>query len=178
MLDTCAAPGGKTTLIAQLMANQGRILAREVDASRHRLIAENCTRLGVTCVEIAGPEASPCPGAGPAGSFDRILVDAPCSNSGVMRRRVELRWRIQEAELGRLSRTQVELLRRAAPQLKPGGTLVYSTCSLEPEENGAVVREFLAQQPGFLLEAEKELSPVADAVDGAYVARLKRISPE
>ncbi len=76
--------------------------------------------------------------ANPAKRFDRILVDAPCSNTGVMRRRVDLRWRIRPEEIERLRAAQLELLRQAAPRLKPGGTLVYSTCSLEPEENGEV----------------------------------------
>jgi 16S rRNA (cytosine967-C5)-methyltransferase len=105
--------------------------------------------------------------------FDRILVDAPCSNTGVMRRRVDLRWRIQPAELERLRRAQAELLRQAAASLAPGGTLVYSTCSLEPEENGDVVKEFLVAHPDFKLEIERQLLPFADGVDGAYVARLK-----
>jgi 16S rRNA (cytosine967-C5)-methyltransferase len=106
--------------------------------------------------------------------FNRILVDAPCSNTGVMRRRVDLRWRIQPAEIDRLSRVQLELLGQAAVLLKSSGTLVYSTCSLEPEENGDVVREFLAGRKDFQLENERALIPFAAAVDGAYVARLRR----
>jgi len=107
-------------------------------------------------------------------TFDRILIDAPCSNTGVMRRRVDLRWRIAPDEITRLQRAQVDLLELAAPALKPGGTLVYSTCSLEPEENADVVREFLRSHPGFKLESERALFPPADEVDGAYVARLKK----
>jgi 16S rRNA (cytosine967-C5)-methyltransferase len=107
-------------------------------------------------------------------SFDRILIDAPCSNTGVMRRRVELRWRVQPAELERLRQLQLDLLRQASPSLKPGGVLVYSTCSLEPEENDRVVEEFLASTPDFRLESERQLLPFADRVDGAYVARLRK----
>src|SRR5688572_32862239 len=87
--------------------------------------------------------------------FDRILIDAPCSNTGVMRRRVDLRWRIQPAEIDRLSRVQFDLLGQTAASLKPGGTLVYSTCSLEPEENGGVIREFLAGRKEFRLDSER-----------------------
>ena len=104
--------------------------------------------------------------------FDRILIDAPCSNTGVLRRRVDLRWRISADEILRLQKTQLELLNQAATKLKPGGVLVYSTCSLEPEENSEVVKEFLAANENFELETERQLLPFADHVDGAYVARL------
>ena len=91
-----------------------------------------------------------------------------------MRRRVDLRWRIRPEEIERLRTTQLELLRQAAPRLKPGGILVYSTCSLEPEENAEVVKQFLAEHPQFKLEHERELLPFVDGVDGAYVARLRK----
>ena len=169
VLDLCAAPGGKTTLIAQFMENQGAIVAREIEPSRRELIRQNCARLSVTCVQVAdepGPEKT-------GEKFDRILVDAPCSNTGVMRRRVDLRWRVQPAEIERLRRVQLELLNSAASELKPGGTLVYSTCSLEPEENSGVVKEFLEARKNFRLETERELIPFNDGVDGAYTAKLR-----
>lgn len=169
ILDLCAAPGGKTTFIAQLMNNRGRIVAHDIAGERLQLIQENCTRLGVTCVEPTATLDSR------SATFDRILVDAPCSNTGVLRRRVDLRWRIQPREIERLRATQLELLRSAAKQLKPGGVLVYSTCSLEPEENAEVVKQFLAMQAGFRLERERELTPVTDPVDGAFSARLVRL---
>jgi 16S rRNA (cytosine967-C5)-methyltransferase len=171
VLDMCAAPGGKTTLIAQQMENRGTIVAGETNPERCQLIQQNCHRLGVDCVQIR--EAMPV-SPEPGGKFDRVLVDAPCSNTGVMRRRVELRWRIQPAEIERLRRVQLELLRQAAARLKPDGTLVYSTCSLEPDENGAVIAEFLSSQPGFRSENERELVPFVEGVDGAYVARLRK----
>jgi 16S rRNA (cytosine967-C5)-methyltransferase len=90
-----------------------------------------------------------------------------------MRRRVDLRWRIIPDEISRLQKTQLELLRQAATKLKPGGVLVYSTCSLEPEENSELVQQFLATNSGFKLETDRQLLPFADGVDGAYVARLK-----
>jgi 16S rRNA (cytosine967-C5)-methyltransferase len=170
VLDLCAAPGGKTTYIAQRMQNRGRITAQDAQEDRLALIRENCTRLGVTCVE-----ASVAPSGvlvNPAKKFDRVLVDAPCSNSGVMRRRVDLRWRIRPEEIERLRADQLQVLRQAAPRVKPGGTLVYSTCSLEPEENGGVMKEFLAEHPLFKLEGERELLPFVEGVDGAYVAKL------
>jgi 16S rRNA (cytosine967-C5)-methyltransferase len=136
------------------------------------LIEENCARLGVTCVRSSRREEVR--SSNPAKEqFDRIVLDAPCSNTGVMRRRVDLRWRIRPEELGRLREVQLELLRDAASRLKPGGTLVYSTCSLEPEENGDVVKQILSERTELKLENERELLPFADAVDGAYVARMK-----
>jgi 16S rRNA (cytosine967-C5)-methyltransferase len=170
VLDLCAAPGGKTTYIAQRMQNRGRIIAQDIQPDRLELIRENCSRLGVTCVE-----ASIAPSgiiANPAKKFDRILVDAPCSNTGVMRRRVDLRWRIRPEEIERLRAGQLDLLRQAAPRLKPGGTLVYSTCSLEPEENAEVMKQFLAEHSQFKMVNERELLPVVDGVDGAYVAKM------
>jgi 16S rRNA (cytosine967-C5)-methyltransferase len=172
ILDFCAAPGGKTTLIAQLMNNQGRIVAQDVSEERLKLVRENCTRLGVTCVE---PVLLSTLNSQPSTGFDRVLVDAPCSNTGVMRRRVDLRWRVQPAEIERLSAAQRDLLQQAASRVKPGGILVYSTCSLEPEENGRVVKQFLSAHADFKLEYEHELLPFTDNVDGAYVARLKRL---
>jgi 16S rRNA (cytosine967-C5)-methyltransferase len=171
ILDLCAAPGGKTTFIAQLMRNEGKIIACDVSEERLKLIRENCQRLGITCVE---PILSSTLNSQPS-TFNRVLLDAPCSNTGVMRRRVDLRWRIQPEEIQRLRVTQLELLHAAAVKLKPGGVLVYSTCSLEPEENGEVVKQFLSEHPDFKLESERELLPFADNVDGAFVARLARL---
>ena len=153
------------------MGNQGRIVACDLEPGRLKLIRENCARLGVSGVEpvLLAPGAPL-----PVSAFDRILVDAPCSNTGVMRRRVDLRWRISPDEIGRLRSTQLELLQLAADRLKPGGSLVYSTCSLEPEENSEVIKQFLAAQPAFTLEMERQLLPFVDGVDGAFVARLKK----
>ena len=184
ILDLCAAPGGKTTFFAQLMNNQGRIVAMDNSKERLKLLEENCARLGVTCAETSrsrGNEAQTSKSemdqrlltSSPANQqFDRVLVDAPCSNTGVMRRRVDLRWRIQPEEIPRLQDIQRDLLQQAAAKLKPGGVLVYSTCSLEPEENYEVVKEFLSGHTEFKLESERELLPFVDNVDGAFVAVL------
>jgi 16S rRNA (cytosine967-C5)-methyltransferase len=173
VLDLCAAPGGKTTFIAQLMQNRGQILARDNAPERLELVRENCARLGVTCV-VTEAALGQSQIENQKSKIKNILVDAPCSNTGVMRRRVDLRWRVQPAEIGRLQVAQLGLLRQAAEQLQPGGVLVYSTCSLEPEENGAVVQQFLAAHPEFKLEHERELLPFLDGVDGTFVARLKK----
>lgn len=172
ILDLCAAPGGKTAYIAQKMENDGELLACDASPNRLELVTENCARLGVTCVKTLAlgdhPEA-----ALQFQKFDKVLVDAPCSNTGVLRRRLDLRWRLKPEELAHLRETQLKLLHLAAAHLKPGGTLVYSTCSLEPEENSEVVKEFLAAHPQFKLESERELLPFRDGVDGAYVAKLR-----
>ena len=132
-------------------------------------MSENCARLGAACVEQRDT-ATALPS-----DVDRILIDVPCSNTGVMRRRVDLRWRLKPDELQRLVTTQLDLLRKAAGLVKPGGSIVYSTCSLEPEENGGLVRRFITESKRFELEDEQEVNPVKDTVDGAYAASIKRI---
>ena len=170
ILDLCAAPGGKLTHIAQVIRNEGRVVAYDNSPERMNLIKENCARLGVTCVKPVLPAGL----EGEAGPFDRVLVDAPCSNTGVLRRRVELRWRIRPEEIARLRSAQFELLQQAARLLKPRGRLIYSTCSLESEENDLVVETFLKEQPAFTLSRRRNLFPWIEGVDGAYVARLER----
>jgi len=172
ILDTCAAPGGKTTYIAQLMQNRGLIMAQDIDVRRREMVRENCSRLGVRIVNLS--RATTAVNQDLSEPFDRIIVDVPCSNTGVMRRRADLRWRIEQAELKRLAATQMQLLEKAAGQVKPGGVLVYSTCSLEPEENTELVQRFASKCPPFKLDHERALLPFDHGVDGAYVARLIR----
>jgi 16S rRNA (cytosine967-C5)-methyltransferase len=185
VLDLCAAPGGKTTFLAQLMENQGRVVAADLAPQRLEQVRQNCARLGVSSVEVVAtpavaPALPPAPHHGwPAAlgpsRFDRVLVDAPCSNTGVLRRRLEARWRLRPEELHRLQQTQLNLLRQAVEYVRPGGVLVYSTCSLEPEENHQVAAAFVKERPDLLLESERELLPFTDGVDGAYVARFRRL---
>jgi 16S rRNA (cytosine967-C5)-methyltransferase len=170
ILDACAAPGGKTTFIAQRLQNQGQIMAQDTDPRRLALVRDNLQRLGVICAATSRPSGTPCPELNAA--YDRVLVDAPCSNTGVMRRRVELRWRLHPRDILRLEAEQIALLRKVALVVKPRGRLVYSTCSLEPEENTGVIQRFLAEHPGWQCAAERELLPFRDGVDGAYVAVL------
>jgi len=174
VLDLCAAPGGKTVLMAQLMNNQGTLIAQDTHRARLEMIRQNCHRLGVTCVRVSTATTVTHPDL--SMKFDRILIDAPCSNTGVMRRRVDLRWRITSEELDRLCAVQAELLAEAAPQLRPGGVVAYSTCSLEPEENGEQIRAFLKKNPAFTLLEEQSLFPPKHGVDGAYVAVLKHVA--
>ena len=173
VLDMCAAPGGKTTYIAQRMQNRGQIIAADSSNSRLGLVAENCRRLGVTIVAAIACEGTRLGGCLRGDHFDRVLVDAPCSNTGVLRRRADLRWRIEEKEIARLAALQLQLLDAAAQFIKPGGVLVYSTCSIEPDENERVVEAFDKSHPQFALETTRSLVPPRDEVDGAFVARWR-----
>jgi 16S rRNA (cytosine967-C5)-methyltransferase len=179
VLDLCAAPGGKLTYIAQLMKNEGCLVGYDTSADRLKLIDENCTRLGISCVETVSVQNSEDATlasffAVNTARFDRVLVDAPCSNTGVMRRRVDLRWRVSSDEVTRLRNNQLQLLRQAVPLVKPGGTLVYSTCSLEPEENSDLIKVVLAENPWLKLQTQRELTPFVDQVDGAFISNIQR----
>lgn len=172
VLDACAAPGGKTTHLAEMMRNEGRIIACDVSERRLATVTTLCRRLGMTIVEtrcLKGHES----GNHPPGPFDAVLVDAPCSNTGVLGRRPETRWRIRPGDVQELVALQTRLLLQAAAQTKVGGRLVYSTCSIEPEENGSLVRRVLQSVPGLSLEAEQEQIPGQPA-DGGYWARLRK----
>ena len=170
ILDLCAAPGGKSTAIAQRMQDSGSVLATDIDDLRLDRLRENIDRLGVTCIQPKPLHGIDLNSAGP---FDRVLVDAPCSNTGVMRRRVDVRWRLQARELPVLARKQLDLLKRAARLLKPGGVLVYSTCSLEAEENEEVIEAFLKKHRHYRQETARTITPMKDGVDGAFVSRLR-----
>lgn len=170
VLDACAAPGGKTTCIAARMQDRGEIVAEDSSADRLKLVTANCARLGVRSVVIRLARE---PDAGETW-FDRVLVDVPCSNTGVMRRRVDLRWRLRPDDPRKLAAQQLRLLGAAARRVKRGGVLVYSTCSLEPEENSGVVEAFLGGNAEFTAERTVETFPPRDAMDGAYAARLTR----
>lgn len=146
--DVCAAPGTKTAHLAQLMADRGRLLAFDPQPARLRLVREAAARLGVRCVETRqGTVESLAPELGAV--CDAVLVDAPCSNLGVLRRNPEVKWRRQPEDLGPLATRQRTILEAAALMVRPGGRLVYAACSLEPEETDAVAEAFLAACPDF-----------------------------
>ena len=171
ILDLCAAPGGKTTAIAQRMQDEGAILAVDIDEMRLERLRENALRLGLNCIQ---PKALHQIDLNKAGPFDRILIDAPCSNTGVMRRRVDVRWRLNAREIPTLANSQLALLKRAAPLLKPAGVMIYSTCSIEAEENEGVIDAFLQKHRSFKQTSCRTLTPMKDGVDGAFMARLYR----
>ena len=174
VLDACAAPGGKSGLLGALMENRGRLIACDRDPRRVKALEENLERLGVTiartlCHDWSSGQFSPA-------TFDRILLDAPCTNTGVMQRRVDVRWRLQPGNFERMQKEQVRILRSLVPLLKPGGILVYSTCSIEQEENEQVVAQALEEFPFLQLSAQTVVLPFRDGFDGAFAARLIRVS--
>ena len=174
VLDACAAPGGKTMALASRMKGEGELLALDVEPNRLRRVVENAARLGQTWIKTAQIDLTKNRRDVADASFDAVLLDVPCTNTGVLRRRPDARWRFDEARLAGALAIQRSLLEAAAPLVKPGGRLVYSTCSLEAEENGAQVRAWLARHPEFILDEERELIPPASQTDGAYAARLRR----
>jgi 16S rRNA (cytosine967-C5)-methyltransferase len=166
--DVCAAPGTKTTHLAQLMGNRGRILAADRHPGRVERLRVACRRMGATIAEprVATVEAL----AREIGSIcDRVLVDAPCSNLGVLRRNPDAKWRRQPGDLPALAAAQGAILDAAAALVRPGGVLVYATCSLEPEENEDVVEAFRARWPAFGPD------PIPDRVDRACLEAPERL---
>lgn len=152
VLDACAAPGGKTTHLAQLMQDRGEILALDLRVSKIRLIQENCTRLGISIVRAKQGDASRPLSSPPDYLFDRILVDAPCTGLGILHRNPEAKWRREPEDILRLQQLQGKLLDNVSSRLKPGGILVYSTCTMTREENESVVVSLLKRHRAFELE--------------------------
>jgi 16S rRNA (cytosine967-C5)-methyltransferase len=176
VLDACAAPGGKATHLAALMHNKGEIIALDRHPHRLRLLQENCRRLGIEIVRAvradasqALPSAERSHSSEPARLFDRVLVDAPCSGLGVLRRHPEGKWQKDEGMLARQHTTQLGLLDRVCRALRPGGVLVYSTCSTEPEENEQVIELFCGAHPEFTRESVAPwLPPSGHGLVNAY----------
>ena len=158
---------GKTVQIAWRLGG-GRLVAQEVNPKRLRRLQTNLARMKLGWVEAV--QALPAD----AGLFDRVLVDAPCSNTGVLRRRPDARWRWDAEHLAQLTGLQAEILESAAAHVAPGGLLVYSTCSNEPEENADQVAKFLAAHPEFSEVARRESLPFETGHDGAFACALRR----
>lgn len=186
ILDVCAAPGGKTTHIAALMENQGELIACEVQKHRLGLIKENAKKLGIEIIAPKLLDARHLPAKWQA-SFDRVLVDAPCSGLGVLNRRADARLRKHRYQIGELVKIQEKILDEAARVLKTGGILVYSTCTITKEENEKQVEAFLKRHPDFSLDEDlakalpnvsgikggmKQFLPHLDGVDGFFIARF------
>lgn len=184
IIDACAAPGGKSTHMASMMQDRGRVLSVDIHAHKMRLIEDNKKRLGLNIIEARQMDASVLH-AEFSDQADRVLVDAPCSGLGVLRRRPDARWR-KEDSLSSLPTLQRAILDSAAQCVKPGGVLVYSTCTLEEAENEQIVDGFLAQNPQFSLDLTGSYFPVTrpekmitlwpqrDGTDGFFIARMSR----
>jgi len=172
VVDACAAPGTKTTHLAQLMENRGRIVAFDPQPARLARVTEAARRLGITIVETREGTAEALSGAMTA-TCDGVLVDAPCSNLGVLRRNPEVKWRREAADVVGNAARQRAILAAASGMVKPGGRLVYATCSTEPEENEAVAGAFRAARPDFVLDPPAEFPLPLDA-DGVLRCRPHR----
>jgi 16S rRNA (cytosine967-C5)-methyltransferase len=191
VLDTCAAPGGKATAIAERVGMHGSVLALDRHPGRLDLVRRSARRLSLGRLECRPFDATlDLTELAPAGGFERVLVDAPCSGLGSLRRNPDARWRVRPTDPARLAEVQKALLARASRVLVRGGALVYSTCTLLPEENEAVVESFLRESPQFVLtppsEAPDEVRELVDErgylrcwphrhdTDGFFAARLER----
>ena len=184
ILDMCAAPGGKTTHIAALMENKGRVTACDIYPHKLKLIEENAKRLKLDNIKTELQDGTVLREEW-TGKFDRVLVDAPCSGLGVLRRRAEARWTKREKDLREFPVLQQRILENASRYVKTGGFLVYSTCTLEENENGKQIDNFLQnhrewKQAGFVHPRSKEmvkelqLYPQRDGVDGFYLTLLQK----
>ena len=176
ILDACAAPGGKAFLIAAALGSAAGLVCTDSNEKRLPRLQENLTRLHAAQATIAVHDwTRPAP-AEWHHSFDAILLDVPCSNTGVIRRRVDVRWRLQAPDIDKIAITQRKILENAIACLKPGGRIVYSTCSIEHTENLGLVEAFLADHPEFKLVATRDALPFRDQTDGAFAARIERKS--
>lgn len=184
VLDACAAPGGKTTHLAQRMGNKGSIVAADIHEHKVKLIAENAQRLGITNITTCLADATQFRKDWEK-KFDLVLADVPCSGLGVLGKRAEARWRKTAEGLAELPPLQKKILDNVAQYVKPGGRLVYSTCTLNRAENGDVISAFLANHPDFQCQAiahpitgerlgELQTLPFADGIDGFYFCLLGR----
>ena len=184
--DLCSAPGGKAVHAAERMKNQGRVVALELYESKLRFIHENAERTGISIIEPVQGDARE---YNPKEQADIVLVDAPCSGLGTVSKKPDIKWRRTLDDVRKMSARQLEILHHAAKLVKPGGVLVYSTCTIEPEENVDVVAAFLADHPEYSVEpAEQYITPDVcldgflqtfphkHKTDGAFAARLKRSS--
>jgi 16S rRNA (cytosine967-C5)-methyltransferase len=175
VLDVCAAPGGKTGHLAQLMGDQGTLMAMDVHPHRVALIQQNMDRMGIRCVTALTGDGTQLP-QWMRGVFDRVLLDAPCSGLGVLRRRPDARWRKSEQAVRALTVLQRALLQGALDCLKPGGRLIYSTCTLEPEENIHLVEEvFSARRDVAFFKEPLQYEPFKDGMEGFFLAGLYKV---
>ncbi|MBN2706462.1 MAG: 16S rRNA (cytosine(967)-C(5))-methyltransferase RsmB [Deltaproteobacteria bacterium] len=192
ILDACAAPGGKSAHLAELSRDQSHIFAADRDRKRLRLISENNLRLQLSSITPAALDLTqPLPAAWPQ-SYDAVLLDAPCSGLGVIRRRADLRWRKSPREIAELAIIQLQILENCSRYLRPGGRLIYATCTVSRPENQDNLKRFLARNPAFRLQSRDEIEPAhlrrlisrqgfletsfldEESMDGFFAARLIR----
>lgn len=173
VLDACAGAGGKSLHLASLMKNKGKLIAMDIHEWKLKELRKRATRNSLDIIEVKLFEGQKTIKR-MTDSFDRVLLDVPCSGLGVLRRNPDTKWKLKEEELLRLQQTQKEILESYSKLLKPGGKLVYSTCSLLPSENDQQVQDFLKSHPGFKLLSEQTFMPQQRDWDGFYAALLER----
>jgi len=178
ILDACSAPGGKAMLMAERMKNSGQLIAMDLHVDRLALLTENIKRMNYDFITPAHGNAARLDESEVVkqwvkDGFDAILVDVPCSNTGVIRRRPDARWRFSKTRQKKLLKTQVQILYSASQNLRTGGRIVYSTCSLEPEENLDQINRWLENNLDFMMEEHRLLLPPESQTDGAFAALLR-----
>ena len=175
ILDACAAPGGKSTHLAELMGDQGEVWAIDRSAARLRRVEINGARLGLQSIQVLAADASGLAEAKPEwrASFDRILLDAPCSGLGTLARHADARWRMAPEAITELAALQQQLLEGLLPLLKPGGQVVYATCTVHPAENGGLIEGFLTNHPAWRLVTSWQCWPGSQSGDGFFAALLQ-----
>ena len=189
VLDACSAPGGKATHLAQLMGGSGMVIARDIHEHKLKLVNDAAERLGIQIIKTELHDAA-IPDTRPEPAFDRVLLDAPCTGLGIIRRKPDIKWARETKDLKSITALQAKLLQTVSQAVKPGGVMVYSTCTILPEENEAVVSAFLKENKDFeaddiaaFLPAQLaihargcmlQIYPNRDGIDGFFVARIKR----
>ncbi len=175
ILDACAAPGGKSTHLAELIGDRGQVWAVDRSEARLRRLAGNAARLGLGCIHTLVADAAQLAAEQPewAGWFDRILLDAPCSGLGTLARHADARWRITPALISELVRLQRQLLEALLPLLKPGGQLVYATCTVHPAENSQLLEAFGRDHPDWPCLRQWQRWPAPGGGDGFFAALLQ-----
>ncbi len=171
VLDMCAAPGGKTFTMAQLMENTGELVAADLYEKRVQLVRKGAKRLGLSCIRTVVSDATV---SSDMGSFDAILCDVPCSGLGVIRRKPEIKYKDTE-DFGELESIQLKILTNAASYLKKGGRLLYSTCTVRRAENEGTVKAFLDKNTGYELQYQHTYMPHIDGTDGFYCALILKV---
>ena len=189
VLDACSAPGGKATHMAQLMQNKGAVIARDIHEHKLKLIDDAAARLGINIIKSELHDAA-LPDTKHEQAFDRVLLDAPCTGLGIIKRKPDIKWARETKDIDSITALQKQLINTVSKSVKPGGVLVYSTCTILPEENEGVVNSFLEQNADF--EADDittflppelavhakgcmlQLYPNRDGIDGFFIARIKR----
>ena len=178
VIDVCSAPGGKSTFIAELMNNNGRVLARDIHEHKLQLLRESADRLGITCIETEIFDALDLD-ENLIGKADKVIVDAPCTGYGIIRKKPDIKWKANEDDSGSLSKVQSKILENASKYVNTGGRLVYSTCTLSDIENRDVVKKFCDNNNcDFELVEEKTFFPNIDKTDGFYVVVFDRKKEE